>query len=159
MKIPKTVRNTAITAVILAVLFIGAATAYVLVTDGSGNKPATSSASSYQPPSLPKPSKPSPQAVEGAAVEAVDSPVAAGSNTSISIKTNAGSTCTITVTYNGVASKDSGLGPKLADDYGNVTWTWTVGSTVPAGTWPIKVLCTYTNGKSAMVESEIQVTK
>jgi hypothetical protein len=88
----------------------------------------------------------------------VTSPIAAGSNSSITVRTNAGSTCAVTVSYNGAPSTDSGLTPKTADAYGNVTWTWTVNSSVPAGSWPVKVTCTY-HGRSGVVISNFQVTK
>ncbi len=152
-------RRTLISIAVLLVLLVCGATGYVFYSDRTGAKPATSNAlTSYKAPSLPKPSSPNPNAAEGAAVDAIDSPVSVGQNTSITIQTNRGSTCTISVTYNGVASKDSGLGPKKADDYGTITWSWTVDKTAAIGTWPVKVTCAY-NGRTAFVQGDLQESK
>jgi hypothetical protein len=104
-----------------------------------------------------KPAQPSPNAPVGVAVDYLMSPVKAGSNTTITIKTTPKATCSISVTYNGVASTDSGLMPKKADAYGNISWTWTVGAGVPAGNWPVKVNCDY-RAKSGRVQQDLQVT-
>jgi hypothetical protein len=96
--------------------------------------------------------------VEQAALQALTSPVKAGQNSSVNVKTNATSTCTINVSYNNVASKDSGLTPKVADAYGNVSWSWTVDPTAPVGSWPVKVTCVY-RGRSAVVIGNLQVIK
>jgi len=157
----KTIRKIVIAVIVLAVLFVIAGVAYVLIADQSAPKPAAKPAhasTDTQPSALPKPVQPGPNAQEGVAIEAVTTPVAAGANSSVAISTNAGSTCTITVTYSGVPSTDSGLAPKTADPYGNVTWAWTVGSTVPVGTWPIKVTCVY-HGRTGVVLDDLQVTK
>ncbi|HEY5152727.1 MAG TPA: hypothetical protein VII55_02010 [Candidatus Saccharimonadales bacterium] len=158
-RIPKTVRNTIISIFLLLLLFIGAGIAYVLIADRSTPK-AVPVAAVAKPDtdSTPKPTPPSANAPEGVSVESVTSPVAAATNSSITARTNAGSTCTIVVSYNGGQSTDSGLTSRTADAYGNVTWTWTVGSAVPAGTWPINVTCTY-HGRSGVVQSSYQVTK
>ena len=95
---------------------------------------------------------------EGVAIESLTSPVNAGSNASASVITNAGSMCAIEVNYDGVQSSDSGLTSKLANSYGNVVWSWTVGNSVPIGNWPVKITCTY-NGRSAVVDGSIQITK
>lgn len=86
------------------------------------------------------------------------SPVKAGSNTTISVKTTPKATCSISVVYAGAASTDSGLAPKKADAYGEASWTWTVGASVPAGSWPVKVTCTY-KAKSGVVQQSLQVTR
>lgn len=158
-RIPKTIRNTVISIFVLVLLFIAGGVAYVLITDRSTPKqrPIAAAAKAETDPVL-KPTPPAANAPEGVSVEAVMSPVAAGSNSSITARTNAGSACTIAVSYNGVQSTDSGLTAKTADAYGNVTWTWTVNSSVPVGTWPIKVTCTY-HGRSGVVQSTYQVTK
>jgi hypothetical protein len=157
LRLPKTIRNTLVSIIILIGLFVAAGTAYVLISGRSTSQPAVSDVQ-IKPPTLPKPSQPSPKAPESAAVEALTSPVSAGANSSVSVKTNAGSSCTISVTYNDVPSKDSGLTPKVADAYGTVTWTWTVDKSAAIGTWPVKVTCAY-NGRSAVVIANLQVVK
>lgn len=105
-----------------------------------------------------KPTKPAANARVGAAVHMLTSPVPPGSNASITVKTLATAKCTIVVEYNKVASKDSDLVAKTADEYGMVSWTWTVGESVPLGKWPVKVTCAY-NKSSAMVQGDLVVAK
>ncbi len=159
-RINKTIKKTFITAFILLVLFLIAGTIYVLVSDRNPipiqeNKTAVKQ---QQLPNAFKPKLPGANAPEGVAVASLTSPVKAGTNASISILTNARSTCKISVTYKDKTSTDSGLVTKKANDYGSVTWTWSVESTVPAGKWPVKVTCVY-NKKSGVVIADLQVTK
>lgn len=155
----KTIRNTSISVVVLLILFVVAGILYVLFVDqapSASNKTSSSSNSAVQ--ALPKPQAPAANAKEFAAVQAVTSPVKQGQNSSVSIATNATSVCKISVVYEDVASTDSGLTPKTADAYGNVTWSWTIDSSVPVGTWPISVTCVY-HGRSAVVDTSVLVTK
>lgn len=156
----RTVRNVAVSALVLLLLFVGAGVAYVLVAGGQDDSAKNDQVPTAPPPDtgIPKPHKPAPNAPESAAIESLLSPVKAGENTSASVKTNAGSKCSISVTYNDVPSKDSGLTTKTADDYGNVTWSWTVDKTAPVGKWQVKVTCFY-GKKSAVVIGDLQVTK
>jgi hypothetical protein len=105
-----------------------------------------------------KPVQLAPNAKEGAAVQSISSPIAPGSNASIFIKTNRDSKCSITAVYKKVPSKDSGLIPKIADEYGMVSWSWTVERTVPVGKWPVTVTCTW-NKKTAVVVGDLVVAK
>lgn len=155
--VPKFLRNTMISVVVLLLLLVGAGVVYTYFSQSPTNlasitKPAADS--SYAPI---KPAKPATNAQEGASVEVVTSPVKAGSNASVTVQTDAGSTCKISVVYNEVPAKDSGLAQKTADAYGAVSWAWTVGELTPVGTWPINVTCTY-NQKSAVVQANLQVT-
>jgi hypothetical protein len=84
----------------------------------------------------------------GVAVQTVTSPVARGGNSSISIRTRPEAACSIRLTYSLTSeqdkeSKDAGLTPKIADEYGVVSWTWTVEIDRPVGRWPIEVNCAY----------------
>jgi hypothetical protein len=154
-----TVKNTLIAVSVLVILFLGGGVAYVWFSGRTPvEQPKPKSTKSTEPSALPKPSQPSPSAVEQAALQALTSPVKAGQNSSVNVKTNATSTCTINVSYNNVASKDSGLTPKVADAYGNVSWSWTVDPTAPVGSWPVKVTCVY-RGRSAVVIGNLQVIK
>jgi hypothetical protein len=160
IRLPKPVRNALISALVLLVLFVGGGVAYTLVTglNGDQNASAVAIPAALAPEPVIKPTQPSVNAKESAAVQMVTSPIAPGSNASLNVKTNSGSTCTISVIYNNIASTDSGLGNKTADDFGTVSWTWTVGSSVPLGTWPAKVTCAY-HGRTAVVVANLQVTK
>lgn len=101
--------------------------------------------------------KPSPTGPVNASVQSLTTPIMPGSNASITVHTNADANCTITVEYNKVASKDSGLIPKKADDMGLVTWGWTVPANTPVGKWPVKVTCANLK-KSGMVIGDLVVT-
>lgn len=67
--------------------------------------------------------------------------VAAGDKASVVITTADAAECTIKVTYDSGPSQASGLGNQTADASGKVTWSWTVGRTTKAGTWPIEIAC------------------
>lgn len=92
----------------------------------------------------------------GVAVQALTSPVAPGDNSYVQVKTNPNANCSIKVEYNNVATKDSGLTPKTADEYGAIMWSWTVDKNAPDGKWPVTVTCV--KGKlSGVVVDKIQV--
>lgn len=159
-RIPKSVRNGLISTVVLLVILLGAGTAYTLYMD---QKPVTATASDAAPTAAETNApivahKPTADAKEGAAIEALTSPVTPGSNASVSVRTQPTSKCSISVTYGKVASTDSGLTPKIAGDFGDATWSWTVVPTTPVGTWPVKIVCTY-NGRSAVVVGDLVVQR
>ena len=157
--IGRTVRNIVITAGILLVVLVAGGVAYVFYSGRNVPEQKVPKIDvSNLPAPLPKPTPPSPNASPGVAVEVLTSPVARGSNASITIRSLATSRCIIEVSYNDVPVKDSGLAPKIADDYGTATWSWTVDKTAPIGNWPVKVTCTY-NGKSGLVIGKLQVAK
>jgi len=143
----------------MMMVFAAAGTVYVFIIDrdSKNTSPAIYNVPAEQSP-LPKAVAPSPNAPEGVAIETLVSPVAAGDNSTVSARTNAGSSCTISVTYNGIAATDSGLAPQKADAYGSIQWSWTIPSSTPPGNWPIKIICVY-NGRSGVVDGSLQVTK
>lgn len=158
-RLRKSLRNAVVSAVVLLVVFLAAGIIYILVADKNTYVPPVSAKKTDAAPSVVKPTPPAVNAPEGVALETMASPVAAGANTMITVSTNAGSACTILVTYaGGVKSTDSGLAPKNADVYGNASWSWTVDSSVPAGNWPVKVTCTY-HGRTGVLQNDLQVTK
>jgi hypothetical protein len=145
--------------IVILVLLVGAGILYVLLADQTPMAPPkTKSSGLYSGQGLPKPQAPAANAKAFAAVQEVVSPVQQGQNSSVSIQTVPSSVCNISVLYKGKASKDSGLAPKTADAYGNVTWAWTIDSSVPIGTWPITVTCVY-HGRSAIVDTSVQVVE
>jgi hypothetical protein len=158
-RIPKTVRRTLVTIITLVLLLVIGGLAYVFITDQQGtDKTPTAPAKVQEASPLPKPILPAANAPEGAAVDALTSPVAAGENASITVGTNAQSDCMIDVSYNGIKGTDSGLAPKSANVYGTISWTWTVPASTPPGSWPIKVTCAY-HGRTGVVLDNLQVTK
>lgn len=95
-----------------------------------------------------------PKTPVGVSVTVLTSPIKAGSNASITVKTKPLAACSITVEYDKKPSTDTGLVPKSADDYGVVTWAWTVESGRPAGKWPVDVTCAR-DGKSGYVRGDL----
>jgi len=87
--------------------------------------------------------KPAENVPESVAVQSFTTPVLPGSNASISIRTKPDSTCKISVIYNKIASTDSGLVDKTADEYGMVSWSWSIEASAPIGKWPVTVTCYY----------------
>ncbi len=151
-------RNVVVSVLVLLLLFVAAGVIYVLLADQHPSVAAVATPAPTPTDPVIKPHAPAANAKEGAAVQTITSPVAQGSNAAITVGTNATSTCSISVVYNNVPSKDSGLMNKTADAYGIVSWSWTVEPTVPVGSWPVTVSCTY-HGRSAVVQSNLVVTK
>lgn len=156
-RIPKPVVKTFASIVVLLVVFIGSGVAYTWYI---GQAPVESTAIAApvaaKPAPVIKPSKPSLSNPVTASVQYITSPVAPGSNASLNLKTTATAKCAIAVEYNKIPSKDSGLAPKSADDFGVVSWTWTVDKSAAVGKWPIKVMCEY-GKKSAAVQADLIV--
>lgn len=160
MRAIKFIRNLMISIVILLVLFVGGGAAYTWYTDRHSYANTSAIATPVEATVAPtvKRVQPAPNAKESAAIEMITSPVAPGSNASITVETNPTSHCSIAVVYNQVASADSGLTTKAADESGVVSWTWTVDKTAPNGIWPVKVTCTH-NKQSAFVQGDLVVAK
>ena len=156
---PPQLRNTAISVIALVLLLLAAGMAYTYFS--GRNTPAALPVEPVvvtEPAPFIKPPKVAPNARESASVQMVSSPVVRGSAASITVKTNPTSKCTITVMYGNKAAADSGLTPKQADEYGMVSWTWLVEKSVPVGSWPVTVTCTY-NNHSAVVQASFLVTE
>ncbi len=142
----------------LIVIIFLAGFIYIYLGDSGGLGSALPTAynqSQYKP--LPKPAAPSASSPVGTSVEALDTPVARGSSTSLIISTKAYAYCNITVKYNNVISHDPALGTKQADAYGTLTWTWTVPANAPIGNWPISVTC-HDMTHASVVDDQLQVT-
>ena len=107
---------------------------------------------------LPKPASPDPDAAVGVAVQTLSSPIAPGDNAALSIHTIAESVCVVKVSYNNVPVNDSGLTEKIADEYGLVSWSWTVRADAPLGTWPVDITCTR-NKHSGYLHQVLKITE
>jgi competence protein ComEC len=83
----------------------------------------------------------------------VTSPVAKGSNATLTAKTAPNASCTIAVHTKSGTSEAAGLEPKSADGSGVVSWTWKVGARTTSGTWKIVVVC---NGVTNETTYEVQ---
>jgi hypothetical protein len=157
--IPKVIRNTtkAILILIFVCLILGVAYVY-LVDKTKPLPPKTVSSSDDQAISpLPPATPPSATSAEGVALQAMTTPVQLGAVFYLSAETNAGSLCTAYIDYPGTDGTDPNLSNQEANEYGNVTWTWTVPAKAPPGTWPLTVTCYY-HGRSGVVDYNIQFT-
>jgi competence protein ComEC len=83
-------------------------------------------------------------------VVSLTSPATRNSYATLTIQTLPGAECSITVLYKSGPSKAVGLGPKIADAQGRVSWRWSVGSNTTPGTWKILVTSTLNNQRSNM---------
>lgn len=157
-RIVRFLRNTLISIGVLLVLTIGGGVAYTWYMGEYAASPTTAIAAPVEavPRQVIKPPKPSPDAPASASVQMLTSPVMPGTNASITVKTNVEAECTISVEYNKIPSTDSGLKPETADEFGIVSWAWTVEESVPLGTWPVVVTCA-ANDKTAVVKGELVV--
>lgn len=91
-------------------------------------------------------------------IASVTSPIKPGATATLNAATSAGASCAITVNYKSGPSKASGLGPKVADSTGNVSWSWKVGATTTPGTWRIVVKCSQ-GGSDVIQETTFTVQK
>lgn len=157
----KTTLKVTASAVTLLVLAVGGGVGYTWYMSEYGEENPQSVQAVTQPTGgIQKSERPkiSDTASIGAVVQNITSPVTPGSNASVMVRTNPEANCTITVTYDKTASKDSGLVQKKADEYGLVEWTWTVEPNVPLGKWPVEVTCA-NKKNSAVVENDLQVVR
>ena len=157
--IVRSIRNTAISVAVLLVLAVGGGVAYTWFEGRSGTDATTlPSTAKAAAPLVIKHVQPAVNAKVGASFQSLTSPVVPGSNASVAVRTNPGAKCTITVVYDKIASKDSGLSAKTADEFGMVNWAWTVEPSVPLGKWPATVTCSL-NKLSAVVQGDLVIAK
>ncbi len=142
---------------ILAVVLVSAGVIYTWYNGKYGEQPKVVSVMK-KPATSKGPTKPSPVSKVNASVQTITSPIAPGENASITVRTNADAKCTIKVEYDKIAAKDSGLVPKTADEFGMVTWAWTVPVAAPIGKWPVTVTCANLKN-SGMVIGYLMVAK
>lgn len=155
----KALRNITLSIVGLLIIVVGAGAAYTWYMGKNmpvGTIAATDSTKAIHAEPVIKHVERAANAKIGASVQTLTSPVEPGANASITVKTSPGSTCTISVIYNNEASRDSGLGPRVADDFGVVVWSWTVEGSTPIGKWPVKVTCVL-DDFSAVVQADLEV--
>jgi hypothetical protein len=85
---------------------------------------------------------PRPVVRAGASITSVTSPVSRGSTAVVTATAGPGDSCSIRVTVpGGVTASANGLGAKLADGSGKVSWSWVVGPATPLGTGRVAVKC------------------
>ena len=90
-------------------------------------------------------------------VKSLTSPVLQGAKTTLVVKADPGARVAVSLKLPAGQSAPSGLGEKTAGKDGQVTWTWTVAKTLPAGSYPILVASSH-EGKTASQSSNLVVT-
>lgn len=147
----RTAKRVIVATVVLLTLLIVGALVYVWYM---GKHPAKTALSQPVDTSSVAPKikvhTPPPDAPVGIVQQTFSGAVKSGNNASISVKTNAKAACQIAVKVGGKTPlSDSGLVPKIADDFGLVDWSWTVPKGVLAGTWPVEITCANESNRSA----------
>jgi hypothetical protein len=61
------------------------------------------------------------------------------------VRTLPGARCDIVVEYKSGPSTAHGLYPKTASGFGEVSWSWMVGTRTTPGSWPVTVTCSRSN--------------
>lgn len=155
----RTVRRTVGTIVILLFLMIISAVVYVWYMGRHPIEQATqivntgSAAPTIKAPAV------DPNARVGIVQQSFSGTVVAGSNASISIKTNPEAACQISVRVNTTVLPDTGLVPKIADEFGIVEWSWSIPAGLAAGKLPVEITCANEAKKSAYYKTELEVKK
>ena len=156
----KRIRNIVLSVLVMVATVVVAGVGYVWYM-GNQVEPVVETsdvkAAHQRPVESTKP-MPASDAPVGVSIQSLTSPVAPGENASIAIRTNALAICEISVKYDEIASTDSGLVEKIADEYGMVRWAWTVEATSPFGVWPVDVMCR-NDAMSGMVRGDLEVAR
>lgn len=142
----RTLRNVAI-AMLVLVIVIGAV--YLLISWLSKPKIAGNSVvkDTQQSPTMPQPHRPPRDVPIGSSIQSLTTPVAPGGNVSLILRTTESAVCTIKVVHLDEQMRevarvtDGGLVDKTADEFGVVTWTWTMPAGAAQVTWHADITC------------------
>lgn len=131
------IRKTAVFLILIVILGGGAAFGYIWFM-GLNSKPVVQQAVAQNVQAQEEaPKKVNQYKTIGVAIQYIDREITAGDTMSFSVHTNREATCTLEVLYDSGNSdmefNDAGLKPKVSDEYGAVTWKWTVPATAPKG--------------------------
>lgn len=168
MKIKQTARKAsqrlfymAVSAGISLVVLVAAGAAYIYFTGGNTERQVQVPKPDVVANSPVKPPKESPDAPASAVIEEISSPVKPGAEASVSVQTNVKAKCSIQVAYaeSGVTklySDAAGLEPKIADDFGSVSWSWKTKGLTNLNKRTVVITCSY-HKKTAVVQGEVDV--
>ncbi len=143
----KEFRNIIIAFVVLALLLIGIGLIIAWLMQPKKAEQTTSVPVANQKPAVAPPRKFGPNVPIGSAVQSISSPIAPGDNAYVTLRTTEGATCSIKVVNLDPHGKeidrinDSGLADKKVDDFGVVTWTWTMPPGAALATWKADIFC------------------
>lgn len=152
----KSMRRMLTTALVLVVFAGGGGIVYTWYMGQQKSAAATQPAPVYKPRSVIKPPKIASTAPLGVSVQTFTPEAKPGDNASVTIRTNPEADCSVVVRYGTTQAVDSGLVPKLADEYGVASWSWTIAPGAASGKAPVTVTCK--NKKhSAVVVADVMV--
>lgn len=153
-----------IIAVILLTITIAAGLFYVWLM-GLQEKPSTTtSAPTTNKPSFLTPHKLPDNVAIGSSIQSISSPVSPGDNASLTVRTTESAVCSVKIIHLDSSQKelarvtDSGLSDKTADEFGMLTWTWTMPSDAATAKWTADVYCSR-GDKSTHSVGELVVQK
>ncbi len=158
----KTLRNMLIIIVILAAIIIGLFLLYLWLSKPKVATLGGASTVTQTTVNEPKMHKPPDNVPIGSSIQAVSSPIAPGGNGSLTLRTTESAMCSIKIVKLDKQMRemdkvsDSGLSHKKADDFGMVTWTWTMSKSAVTGPWQADITC-WRGDKSTRSLGEIMV--
>lgn len=153
----RTATRVGVAVLVLVMLFIVGAVIYVWYVGQRPVQQAVETVNTQSAAPILKGYTPDPDAPVGIVQQSFSDPMPAGSNAAISIKTNPGAACQISVKVNNTALPDTGLVPKIADEFGLVNWSWTVPKGTLVGKWPVDVTCANEAKKSAFYRAYLEI--
>lgn len=155
----RTIIRVFITILVLVLLFVVGAIVYVWYMGQKPNEQAVQTIDTRSAAPTIKTYKPADDAPVGIVQESFTGSAAPGANATISIKTNPGAACQIAVKVNNTPLPDTGLIPKIADEFGIVNWSWSIPANVVPGKWPVEITCANEAKKSAYYKAELVVAR
>lgn len=154
------IRRVVVSIVVLLFLLISAAIVYVWYMGRHPAQQAVETVDTRSAAPVVKTYAPDPDAPVGISEQSFTRQTAPGANATISVKTTPGAACQISVKMsNDSAITDSGLVPKIADDFGIVSWSWTVPQNGLIGKWPVEITCANEAKKSAYFRDDLEVNR
>lgn len=160
----KSLRNLAIGVLVLALLIGGIYVALLWLNKPQQISVEEPDATNKQNPNFVTPNKPPKDVAIGSSIQSISSPLSPGDNASLTLRTTESAVCTIKVVRLDTMLRevqrvtDSGLADKTADDFGIVTWTWSMPSNAGIGKWQADITC-QRDSKSTRSIGEIVVQK
>lgn len=160
----RTLRNVILAMVVIGLLIGGMFVVYLWLNKPKVVTTAGPAAVSQSSPRQIKTTKPPANVPIGSSIQSISSPIAPGSNASLTLRTTESAVCSIKVVYIDKTMheidrvSDSGLGDKTADDFGMVVWTWTMPAHAAIATWQADMTCVR-GDKSTRSVGEIVVQK
>jgi len=158
----RSVRAVVLTIVLLAFLIGGAYIVLLWLNKPQAVTLEMPVAKNDQNPSFIESRKPPKDVAIGSSIQALSTPVTPGSNASLTLRTTESALCAIKVVMLDLELRetarvaDGGLSDKKADDFGVVTWTWTMPASAKLGKWQADINC-MRDSKSTRSIGEIEV--